>query len=66
MEKQVEYEGKIRDLNVILSLRPEKKVNVKELLSRLNRKRKKERMISYGLLAAAIIALIIIGFFVSL
>ena len=65
MEKQVEYEGKIRDLNVILSLRPEKKVNVKELLSRLNRKQKKERMISYGLLAAAIIALIIIGFFVS-
>ncbi len=65
MEKQVEYESKIRDLSVILSLRPEKKVNVKELLSRLNRKQKKERMISYGLLAAAIIALIIIGFFVS-
>ena len=66
MEKQIKYEEKIQDLNEAISSRSEKKVNVKELVSRLNRKRKKEKMISYGLLAVTIAALGIIGFFVSI
>ena len=66
MGKEVKYEEKAHDLNTIPSTKSEKNVNVKDLLSRVNRKRKKEKMISYGLLIITIAALCIIGVFVSL
>ena len=66
MGKEVKYEEKVHDQNTIPSTKSEKNVNVKDLLSRLNQKRKKEKMISYGLLIITVAALCIIGVFVSL
>ena len=42
------------------------KVNVKVLLSRLNKKRKKERIFSYTIFATTVLVLGVLGIFISL